>query len=161
MIESILESIKRPLGLNEEDTSFDAEIEMHINGVFSVLNQIGVAPVDNFMIDGKTTKWSDFLLDRQNVNMVQSYMFLQVQLIFDPPSTSFAIESKQKLIDQLVWRMQSLELAFNPDAWMSPAPDAVEEPLVWEIDERDPLPVEMEKGEVAFDPVTGNAIRKI
>lgn len=160
MIESILESIKRPLGLNEEDTSFDDELEMHINGVFSVLHQIGVAPVDNFTIDGKTTKWSDFLLDRENVQMVKSYMFMQVQLIFDPPSTSFAIESKQKLIDQLVWRMQSLEIAFNPNAWMSPAPDEVEEATVWEIDETQPLPEEMQKGEVGFDPVTGNVIRK-
>lgn len=161
MIDSILESIKRSLGLNEEDTSFDDEIEMHINTVFSMLHQIGVAPVDNFTIDGKTTEWKDFLLDRENVQMVKSYMFLQVQLMFDPPSTSFAIDSKQKLIEQLVWRMNSLELSFNPNAWMSPAPDEVEEPLVWEIDERDPLPAEMEKGEVAFDPVTGNAIRKI
>lgn len=49
--------------------------------------------------------------------MVQSYIFFEVRLMFDPPTTSFTIESYRKLADQLKWRLNISELAFNPNAY--------------------------------------------
>ena len=40
-------------------------------------------------------------------NLVQTYVFLSVRIVFDPPPTSFAIESVQKQIDRLAWRIES------------------------------------------------------
>ena len=159
---SILNDIKQLLSLEEDDPTFDLDVILHINTAISILDQIGAAPAGGFQVEVEDaeTKWSDFFGDLKGVSMVKSWIFLKVQLIFDPPATSFVIASKEKLLDELTFRINALEFVFNPSAKLPPA-DVVEEPLVWEIDEREPLPAEMEKGEVAFDPVTGNAIRKI
>jgi hypothetical protein len=159
---SILNDIKQLLNLEEDDSTFDTDVLIHLNTAFSILDQIGAAPAGGFTaeVEDKDTKWSDFFGDLKGVSMVKSWIYLKVQLIFDPPATSFTIASKEKLLEELTYRINVLEFVFNPSAKLPPV-DVVEEPLVWEIDERESLPAEMEKGEVAFDPVTGNAIRKI
>ena len=50
MTESILTSIKKLLGIDESYTHFDADLIMHINGVFSILTQLGVGPPNGFSI---------------------------------------------------------------------------------------------------------------
>ena len=52
-MESILTSIKKLLGIAEDDTSFDPDIIMHINSVFMVLRQLGVGPPEGFAIEGE------------------------------------------------------------------------------------------------------------
>lgn len=44
MNDSILTSIKKLLGIGEDDTSFDTDILLHINSTFSVLTQLGIGP---------------------------------------------------------------------------------------------------------------------
>ena len=58
---SILTSIKKILGIPEEHEHFDADIIMHINTVFMILNQLGVGPASGFKILDKTTMWDDYL----------------------------------------------------------------------------------------------------
>jgi hypothetical protein len=41
---SILDSIKQLLGIDVNDTNFDKELIMHINGALMILNQLGVGP---------------------------------------------------------------------------------------------------------------------
>lgn len=164
MIASILESIKRPLNIDESETNFDDELVMHINSAFSQLYQIGAAPKDGFTITGKTEKWFDFLGELKNVEHVKTYVYYQVKLDFDPPATSFALTAAQERIKKLEWLLQTLELTFNPNAWVSPSSvtgDVVEEPTFWTIDETQPLPAEMKVGEVGYDPKTGNLVKKI
>ena len=104
-IESILTSIKKNLGIAEEDTAFDADIVLHINSVFSELYQLGVM-VENgpFSIEGADESWSDFHTVA-DLNMVKSYMYLEVRLMFDPPTASLlsALERKR---DEYEWRLQ-------------------------------------------------------
>ena len=52
-MESILTSIKKMLGIIEEYEQFDADLIMHINSVFMILNQIGVGPSRGFSIKGE------------------------------------------------------------------------------------------------------------
>lgn len=105
MAESILDSIKKVLNLDEDDTSFDEDVKMHINSVFFDLNQLGVGPVEGFEIVDKTTTWDSYLGADKNLNAVKSYMYLRVRLLFDPPSTSFAIDSLQKQVEKYEWRL--------------------------------------------------------
>lgn len=105
MTDSILESTKKVLGIESDYTAFDVDILMHINSVFSTLNQLGVGPVDSFTIEDKIPTWADFLETEKNINSVKTYVYLKVRLIFDPPSTSFAIESMQKQIQEFEWRL--------------------------------------------------------
>ena len=63
MTDSILNSIKGLLYIDESEKGFDSDIIMHINSVFMVLNQLGVGPDEGFTICDDSATWSDFLGD--------------------------------------------------------------------------------------------------
>lgn len=105
MENSILTDVKRLLGLVEEDTNFDADIIIHINTAFTILTQLGVGPTDGFYISDKSAQWKDFLSDNNKFNSVITYVYLKVRMVFDPPQTSFLIESINRNIEQLEWRL--------------------------------------------------------
>lgn len=106
MAASILDTTKKALGIDSEYDAFDSDIMMHINSVFFTLNQLGVGPVDGFNIDDDTTTWDSFIgTEDKNFSVVKSYMYLRVRLLFDPPSTSFAIEAMKKQVEELEWRL--------------------------------------------------------
>lgn len=104
-MEIILASIKKLLGINEIDTNFDQEIIMHINSVLMVLNQLGVGPKVGFKISNSET-WASFIGDRIDLEMVRSYVYLKVRLLFDPPQNSFLVEAINKQIEEFEWRLQ-------------------------------------------------------
>ena len=104
-MESILTSIKKLLGISAEYEHFDSDLIMHINSVFLVLRQLGVGPEDGFFISDATAIWDDFLGDSTKLEMVKSYMYLKVKLLFDPPLSSSALESTNRLISEFEWRL--------------------------------------------------------
>lgn len=104
-MESILTSVKKVLGISEDYTQFDADIVMHINSVFLNLTQLGVGPENGFFIEDYTTEWSDFVSDNIQLQAVKSYMYLKVKLLFDPPLSSAVIESTNRMIAELEWRL--------------------------------------------------------
>lgn len=104
-MESILTSIKKLLGITEEYEHFDMDLIMHINSVFLILTQLGVGPKEGFIIEDDTAEWTDFIQDPTKLQAVKSYMFMKVQLLFDPPLSSAVIESKNRLISEFEWRL--------------------------------------------------------
>jgi hypothetical protein len=104
-MDSILDSIKKPLGLPLDDDAFDTDVIMHINSIFFNLNQLGVGPTDCFSIQDKTSLWSDFLGDAKNLEAVKTYIYLKVRLLFDPPTSSFVVDSITKQITEYEWRL--------------------------------------------------------
>lgn len=104
-MDSILNSIKKLLGITEEYDHFNQDIIIHINSVFMVLNQIGVGPDKCFRINDKTTTWDEFTSDIDNIEAVKTYMYLKVRLLFDPPSSSIIAEAINKQIGELEWRL--------------------------------------------------------
>ena len=105
MNDSILTTIKKLLGIGEDDTSFDMDIIVHINMAINVLLQLGVGPATGFAITGATETWSDYISDMSKLEMVKSYIYLKVRLIFDPPSSSRVIESYENMIKELDFRL--------------------------------------------------------
>ena len=105
-MESILTSIKKMLGIAEEYTHFDADLIMHINSVFAILTQIGVGPSEGFSIEDDTDVWTDFIQDNKRLESVKSYTYMKVKLLFDPPLSSSVIESMNRIISELEWRIQ-------------------------------------------------------
>ena len=105
MDESILTSIKKLLGITEDYDYFDQDIIMHINAAFMVLTQLGVGPSEGFLITDDTDTWSDFTDDSTNLGSIQSYVYMKVRLMFDPPQNSFTVDSMQKLVNELEWRL--------------------------------------------------------
>ena len=102
---SILKSTKKLLGIHEDYTVFDIDVMTHINAAFSVLQQLGVGPVDGYMIEDADDVWTDFDVPDNLLKLVRSYIFLKVKMSFDPSPTSFHLESMNRQIQELEWRM--------------------------------------------------------
>lgn len=114
-MESILTSIKNLLGITEEYDQFDAVLIMHINSVFMVLNQLGVGPDGGFSITDKTQTWSEFIpIESSKFNSVKSYMHMKVKILFDPPQSSIVMESMNRMISELEWRLNVAAEAPQP-----------------------------------------------
>lgn len=110
-MESILTSVKKMLGITEEYDHFDADLIMHINSVFMVLTQIGVGPAEGFAIRGKDEVWSEFGTKEPRLELVKSYMYLKVRLLFDPPLNASLLDALNRQIGEFEWR---LSVAVDP-----------------------------------------------
>lgn len=104
-MESILTSIKKLLGMTEDYTAYDDQIIIHVNSVFMILTQLGIGPEDGFTIKDKEAIWNDFVSDETKLELVKSYVYLKVKLLFDPPSNSSVIESINRQINEFEWRL--------------------------------------------------------
>lgn len=107
MDQSILTSVKKLLGIPDSYDAFDLDIIIHINTVFVVLYELGVGD-EPFSITDKTAVWSDFLKDSKDLNLVQTYVYLKVRLMFDPPTSSAAIQAMKDLVSELEFRINVL-----------------------------------------------------
>ena len=106
MNDSILNTIKKMLGISAEDTSFDIDIITDINSVFSILAQLGVGPDEGFAITDETSKWIDFIDFTDNqLNQLKSYMYTKVRLMFDPPTSTIHVDALKQLANEFEWRL--------------------------------------------------------
>lgn len=117
MNNSILTTTKKALNLAEEDIAFDMDIIMHINSVFSDLNQLGVGPDLGFMIEDESTTWDAFLGSDPRLNHVKTYVYLRVRMLFDPPQTGFHTQAMQEQITKLEWM---LNVQREETEWVNP-----------------------------------------
>jgi len=106
MNDSILNSVKLQLGILPEYTVFDQQLILAINTAFSILHQLGVGPKDGYAIEDESNRW-DEVVTKQSLNMVKSYVFLKVKLLFDPPATSFVLDAYNKQLAEMEWRINS------------------------------------------------------
>lgn len=104
-MESILNTIKSFVGITAEYTHFDNQIIPHINSVFMDLQQMGVGPVEGFMIEDDTSTWSEFMPAGINLEAVKSYMGIRVRLLFDPPLNSAVLQAMQAEANRWEWRL--------------------------------------------------------
>ena len=104
-MDSILTSVKKIIGISEEDESFDTDLIIHINSVLMILNQLGVGPEDGFLITDKSAVWTDVIGNNKLIEAVKTFVGLKVRLIFDPPTSSAVLDSINKTISELEWRI--------------------------------------------------------
>ena len=95
------------LGITDEYTQFDADIIMHINSVFMILNQLGVGPDECFTIEDDVATWNEFIPNGQNLELVKSYIYLKVRMLFDPPASSTVMQSMNQAISEFEWRLNA------------------------------------------------------
>ena len=104
-MDSILTSIKKLIGYDEEYTHYDQDIIVLINTTFATLRQLGIGPQNGFVIMDSTTTWSEYLGDTLLLETVKTYIHLKSRLIFDPPSSSFVLEAIKESIKECEWRL--------------------------------------------------------
>lgn len=102
---SILDSTKKAIGLGADYDVFDPDIIMHINTAFSTLSQLGVGPEEGFQIVDDSMTWDEYTMADKERNMVKSYVYLRVRLLFDPPETSYLINAFNDQVKELEWRL--------------------------------------------------------
>ena len=107
-MESILTSIKKLLGIDEDYEYFDTDIILHINSTLNVLNQLGIGPEEGFKIESKTSKWTDFVPTRTDLELLKTYVYLKVRLLFDPPQTGYLVEALKRQCTEMEWRLNVL-----------------------------------------------------
>lgn len=105
MNESILQTIKDQLGLPEEETFYDSIIIVDINSAFSILAQLGIGPSNGFAITDNKEVWTDFIPDDHKLSTIRTYIYMKVRLMFDPPTSSMAINAMKDQIAEMEYRM--------------------------------------------------------
>lgn len=126
MNDSILLTIKKLLGLTPDYTPFDMDLIININTFLGVLNQLGVG--NNTRISDESAKWQDFLGDHTVLlDEVKTYVYLRVQMVFDPPASNLVAEAKKEVIKELEWRINVKvdpgETKHDPVPTPTPSPD--------------------------------------
>lgn len=124
-MDTILTSVKKQLGIDESLTVYDADILIHINTVLSTLHQLGVGPINGYTVTDENDSWDEIIdPDDPTYNAVKTYVYLSVRVLFDPPATSYLLDSYQKQIDRLEWRINTRR---EETDWVDPNPPPVPE----------------------------------
>ena len=105
MSDSVLLSIKQMLGISPEDTSFDVNVIMSINTALTTLMDLGLTEVEDQIIIDDDMTWDDLLGGRTDIEYVKTYVYQKVKMIFDPPTSTAAIDAMQRSISELEWRI--------------------------------------------------------
>lgn len=104
-MDSILTTIKKLLGIEEDYTQFDTDIIVHINTVLMTLNQLGVGPETPASISSEMDTWEKTLGEVKNLEAIKTYIYIKVRMIFDPPTSSFVLDAMNKQANELEWRL--------------------------------------------------------
>lgn len=102
---TVLQDVKKILGIHPDDTSYDFDVVTHIATAFSVLAQAGVGDAEGFTV-GEDTEWVD-LYEDPSLNLIRTYVYLYVRMIFDPPANSFATTAMKEQLTELLHRINT------------------------------------------------------
>lgn len=101
-MDSILNTIKKLLGIDEGYTYWDQDLIIYINTAFNVLYQLGAGKP--FSISSALDTWDDFLEDMAKLEMVKQYVYMKVKMVFDPPTGALK-DAMTEQIKELEWRI--------------------------------------------------------
>ena len=105
MSDSVLSSTKQMLGISPEDTSFDVNVIMSINTALTILMDLGLTEVEDQIVISDKMTWDELLGGRTDIEYVKTYVYQKVKMIFDPPTSTAAIDAMQRSISELEWRI--------------------------------------------------------
>lgn len=115
LLNSVLNTTKKLLGIDADDDSFDSDICIGINSAILTLSQLGLEGKEGFIVTDDTQEWSDYLNDNKLLPMVQQYIHLKTKMSFDPPQNSFVCENLKQIITELEWRIRMVSETNNKE----------------------------------------------
>lgn len=101
---SILLTVKKLCNISAEDTSFDIDILVYLNSIFSILRQEGVGPAEGFYVSDTSAKWQDFIADPKELSIPKNYICSKCKLMFDPPQSGALKEALESVVKETEWR---------------------------------------------------------
>lgn len=104
--DSILNSVKKLIGIEPSDKSFDVDVMMNINAAIFTLNQLGVV-TRGYSVTSEEDTYADLFGDQTEdvVNQIKMYLVCKVRLVFDPPASSIVMEATKEVIKEMEWRL--------------------------------------------------------
>lgn len=99
MTSSILKDVKKFVG-----DVFDPDLIIFINAELMTLWQLGIGKA-NFAVTGEKETWQDFLTDETNIQAIKSCVCLKARVMFDPPQSSYVLNSIKEEIANLEFRL--------------------------------------------------------
>lgn len=102
---SILNDIKKLLGVDPGYDVFDQDIIVGINTAFNRLWELGIGPATGFSIEGGSEEWTSFDLGVNTIHNLKSYVHLRVRLLFDPPTNASLLTALQQQVEKLEWTL--------------------------------------------------------
>lgn len=112
--DSILSSVKKLIGISEDDKSFDVDIMLNINAASSTLFQLGVLK-NPYTVTSSEDRYEDLAPEASEdvINQIKLYFFYKTRLGFDSSTLSSAmIEVLKEMIREAEWRLM---ISFNPE----------------------------------------------
>lgn len=105
MDESILKTIKSMLNVDSDITDFDQELIVLINASLSTLYQLGIG-TSPFKITGTDETWAQLLSEKDYyLESVKELIYLDVKLVFDPPTSSMVMDAYKEKRKEDQWRI--------------------------------------------------------
>lgn len=110
--ESILNSVKKHIGIDPSDKAFDVDVMMNINAAIFTLNQLGVI-TRGYTVTSEDDVYEDLFSSQPEdvVSQVKMYLVYKTRMGFDPPTSSIAVEALKEMIKETEWR---LNVAVDP-----------------------------------------------
>lgn len=102
---SILDTIKKMLGIPLDVDDFDTELIVAINGALMTLNQYGIGPDPSYHISDNTGTWEDLLGENTPYEATSMFVYLKVRMLFDPPQASSVLEAMNRQAQEYEWRL--------------------------------------------------------
>ncbi len=114
--DSILNSVKKLLGILKEETCFDNDILMYINGAIFTLKQLGIGPQNGgYIVTSKDQTFSEYLVSQEKlIEQVKLYLFYKTKLSFDSNLSGAATQVLKELILESEWRLNT-EIEYTID----------------------------------------------
>lgn len=107
--DSILSSVKKLIGISEDDKSFDVDIMLNINAAASTLLQLGVL-TKPYTISSSNDTYEDMIpyASEDIINQIKMYFVYKTKLGFDSSTlSSTVIEVIKEMIKETEWRLMA------------------------------------------------------
>ena len=113
--DSILNSVKKLVGITEDYEVFDEELKIHINNAIVTLSQLGVPVNEEAFINDASASYEDVFGKNLALGAIKAYIPLKVRMVFDSPKATNVLNAMNDAIAETEWRifMQESNEALN------------------------------------------------
>lgn len=103
---SIFGTLKTMLLGNSDDDDFDTELKVHINKSLSNLYRNGLGDSEFRIVTGDET-WESLAPNVNCLGSIKDYIYFDVKIAFDPPTSSIVMETYKQLRDEALWTINT------------------------------------------------------
>ena len=99
--DKVIDTVKQTCGIQSDITDFDTDLCMYTNLSIDTMNQMG-RECKKVNLD---STWGDVMDEYGNLSMVQTFICLNVKMLFDPPTNGTAAKAIEEKIKELGFRL--------------------------------------------------------